>query len=40
MSRTAESLIAELDRIIGSLYSYTESAFPALVRLAFASKFA
>jgi hypothetical protein len=31
---------AELDRIIGSLYSYTESAFPALLRLAFASKFA
>lgn len=30
---------AELDRIIGSLYSYTETAFPALVRLAFASKF-
>jgi len=30
---------AELDRIIGSLYSYTERAFPALVRLAFASKF-
>ncbi len=31
---------AELDRIIGSLYTYTEQAFPALVRLAFASKFA
>ena len=31
---------AELDRIIGSLYSYTEQAFPSLVRLAFASKFA
>ena len=31
---------AELDRVIGSLYSYTEQAFPALVRLAFASKFA
>lgn len=30
---------AELDRIIGSLYSYTERSFPALVRLAFASKF-
>ncbi len=30
---------AELDRIVGSLYSYTEQAFPALVRLAFASKF-
>ena len=31
---------AELDRIIGSLYTYTEQAFPSLVRLAFASKFA
>ncbi len=31
---------AELDRIIGSLYSYTEQAFPGLIRLAFASKFA
>lgn len=31
---------AELDRIIGSLYSYTEAAFPGLLRLAFASKFA
>jgi hypothetical protein len=30
---------AELDRVIGSLYSYTEQAFPALIRLAFASKF-
>lgn len=30
---------AELDRIIGSLHSYTEQAFPSLVRLAFASKF-
>lgn len=30
----------ELDRIIGSLYAYTEDAFPTLVRLAFASKFA
>jgi hypothetical protein len=30
---------AELDRIVGSLYSYTEQAFPALLRLAFASKF-
>jgi hypothetical protein len=29
---------AELDRIIGSLYQYVEQAFPALVRLAFASK--
>ena len=31
---------AELDRIIGSPYSYTEQAFPSLVRLAFARKFA
>jgi hypothetical protein len=31
---------AELDRIIGSLYQYVEQAFPALVRLAFASKLA
>lgn len=31
---------AELDRIVGSLYTYTEQAFPSLVRLAFASKFA
>ena len=30
---------AELDRIVGSLYTYTEQAFPALKRLAFASKF-
>ena len=30
----------ELDRIIGSLYSYTEQAFPGLIRMAFASKFA
>ena len=30
----------ELDRIIGSLYTYTEQAFPGLIRLAFASKFA
>jgi hypothetical protein len=29
----------ELDRIIGSLYHYAEQAFPALLRLAFASKF-
>lgn len=29
----------ELDRIIGSLYAYTEQAFPGLIRLAFASKF-
>jgi hypothetical protein len=30
----------ELDRIIGSLYAYVEAAFPSLIRLAFASKFA
>lgn len=30
---------AELDRIVGSLYQYVESSFPALIRLAFASKF-
>lgn len=30
---------AELDRIVGSLFSYTEQTFPSLVRLAFASKF-
>lgn len=30
---------AELDRIVGSLYSYTEQSFPSLLRLAFASKF-
>ncbi len=30
---------AELDRIVGSLYSYVEQSFPALIRLAFASKF-
>lgn len=28
----------ELDRIIGSLYAYTEEAFPTLVRLAFADR--
>lgn len=31
---------AELDRIVGSLYTYTEAAFASLLRLAFASKFA
>ena len=31
---------AELDRIVGSLYSYTEAAFSSLLRLAFASRFA
>lgn len=30
---------AELDRVIGSLYQYVEADFPALIRLAFASKF-
>jgi hypothetical protein len=30
---------AELDRIVGSLYAYVEQSFPALIRLAFASKF-
>ncbi len=29
----------ELDRIIGSLYAYVEQCFPALIRLAFASRF-
>jgi hypothetical protein len=29
----------ELDRIIGSLFSYVEQAFPSLIRLGFASKF-
>ena len=30
----------ELDRIIGSLYTYVEQAFPSLIRLGYASKFA
>lgn len=30
---------AELDRIVGSLYQYVEQSFPALIRLAFASRF-
>jgi len=30
---------AELDRIIGSVYSYVEQSFPSLLRLAFASRF-
>ena len=30
---------AELDRVIGSVYSYVEQSFPALIRLAFASRF-
>jgi hypothetical protein len=29
----------ELDRIVGSLYTYVEQAFPSLIRLAFASTF-
>jgi hypothetical protein len=29
----------ELDRIIGSVYAYVERFFPALIRLAFASRF-
>lgn len=29
----------ELDRIVGSLYAYVESTFPALIRLGFASRF-
>jgi hypothetical protein len=29
----------ELDRIIGSIYAYVERFFPALIRLAFASRF-
>lgn len=31
---------AELDRIVGSIYTYVEQSFPSLVRLAFASRFA
>jgi hypothetical protein len=30
---------AELDRIIGSLYSYVEQCFPSLIRLGYASQF-
>jgi hypothetical protein len=30
---------AELDRIIGSMWSYVEAAFPALIRLGYASRF-
>lgn len=30
---------AELDRIIGSIYAYTEESFPSLIRLAFARHF-
>ena len=29
----------ELDRVIGSLYAYVEQAFPAAIRLGFASRF-
>lgn len=31
---------AEIDRIVGSLYAYVEAAFPALIRLGYASHFA
>jgi hypothetical protein len=31
---------AEVDRIVGSIYAYTEQSFPALIRLGFASHFA
>jgi len=30
---------AELDRVVGSLYAYVEQAFPALIRLGYASHF-
>jgi hypothetical protein len=30
---------AELDRVIGSIYSYVEQAFPTMIRLGFASRF-
>ena len=30
----------EVDRIVGSIYAYTEQSFPALIRLGFASHFA
>lgn len=30
----------ELDRVIGSVYTYVEQAFPLLIRLGFASRFA
>jgi hypothetical protein len=31
---------AEVDRVVGSIYAYTEQYFPALIRLGFASHFA
>jgi Putative bacterial sensory transduction regulator len=31
---------AEVDRIVGSLYAYSEQSFPSLIRLGFASHFA
>ena len=31
---------AELDRVIGSVYAYVEQAFPSMIRLGFASRFA
>ncbi|MEY2524677.1 MAG: hypothetical protein QOJ66_3242, partial [Ilumatobacteraceae bacterium] len=30
----------EVDRIVGSIYAYTEQSFPSLIRLGFASHFA
>jgi hypothetical protein len=30
----------EVDRVVGSIYAYTEQCFPALIRLGFASHFA
>ena len=30
----------EVDRIVGSIYAYTEQSFPAMIRLGFASHFA
>jgi hypothetical protein len=30
---------AELDRVVGSIYAYVEQAFPAMIRLGFASRF-
>ena len=30
----------EVDRVVGSIYAYSEQSFPALIRLGFASRFA
>jgi hypothetical protein len=30
----------EIDRVIGSIYAYSEQSFPAMIRLGFASRFA